>query len=508
VIVDTPGISDPNPLREKVTMDHLHRASAVLVLLNAAAPLAASDARFLSHTLIPVGFSKIVVAVNKVDGLDAADRRKVLEYIRGAMSRNVIEPLRAAGTPNALLDAISSAVPIPVSGLLALYAKTSGKFDGADYHGPRLEGRFGFRTYGEAWNMSGAPEIECALEDAILRNEGVATLLGPLRKAIGVIEQGRHVAEVRRADVEEKARDVLKSSEELERAKEDLKIALVKARSAGDRPALRVGDRVKDDFSLWETDLAGALNDLERDLEAEAKRQVDRLSVTDAASHEVAVRLNTTLNWTIREGFENELASRARAFLRRSGKDVAEFLRDELDGLLGGLGLNADAYIVDRVRFAPNIDLPSFESGFMPAIVDRPWYVKLFRPGQGRAELLRDVHDALAAWKAAALTSIKEFARGVQKRMMDEYVEPAIKEVGKSIQDRIAHIEREIAARSADAGNVKERLDGLRMERQEVEAILSRLRNATDSGATLLAALEGAATDGNNVARDQQPSRA
>jgi GTP-binding protein EngB required for normal cell division len=491
VIVDTPGISDPNPLREQVTREHLHKASAVLVLLNAAAPLSASDAQFLSHTLIPVGFSKIVVAINKMDNYDEVDRAKVTQYVREAMVRNVIAPLREAGVPRTLLDALAGMDPVPVSGLLALYARTKGCFRGADYKGPRLERKYGFQTYDEAWELSGAPEVERALANVVMRQDGVARVLLPLRKAIGVAEQCRSLLRRKCSDVAERSRNLSASRLELIQKLQELKLAAAKTKEAGARPARLVRDLVRRSTKEWATKVYDRVAQFIREVDTEADGIISGLSLTDVGSSERVTELNNELNWKLRTEFGDSILRDARMFLRDLGKETSDVLRDVLDGLLKDFGLTADMYVAERVRFASTLDVSGFEVSALPSFKDRPWYLKVFKPGQAREELRAEVRASLIEWQEGTRKVVDRFVADVERGFMEKYVEPAIAEVERAVQDRIRHIEDEMASREAASDDPSSRLEAIRLEREALETALAKVERVLKEGEAICAHIEG-----------------
>ena len=67
IIVDTPGINDPNEMRSRVTTEFISQSSAVLYLFYSAIPLGSADLDFIDKYLVGISASKIMFASAKCD---------------------------------------------------------------------------------------------------------------------------------------------------------------------------------------------------------------------------------------------------------------------------------------------------------------------------------------------------------------------------------------------------------------------------------------------------------
>jgi ribosome biogenesis GTPase A len=81
-IYDTPGVNDPNPIREEITFTFIPKSDAVILVLSATTPLAQSEIDFLKHRIYGSDISKVFFVVNFKDRLNSEeDERRMIEYI-------------------------------------------------------------------------------------------------------------------------------------------------------------------------------------------------------------------------------------------------------------------------------------------------------------------------------------------------------------------------------------------------------------------------------------------
>ncbi|MCF0039738.1 dynamin family protein [Dyadobacter fanqingshengii] len=73
IIVDTPGINDPNELRSRITTDFIHLSSAVVYLFAATMPLDIADFKFIDRYLFSIPSSKIIFALAQCDQAEHID---------------------------------------------------------------------------------------------------------------------------------------------------------------------------------------------------------------------------------------------------------------------------------------------------------------------------------------------------------------------------------------------------------------------------------------------------
>ncbi|MEM4218304.1 MAG: dynamin family protein, partial [Candidatus Methanomethylicaceae archaeon] len=90
VIVDSPGLNDPEIERMKVTMEFIDRADSVLYLLTATQAWKKSEKDFLEQKIFrKEDLDKIFFLVNFWDMVDPQEREDLLTYIRNEMRKSV-----------------------------------------------------------------------------------------------------------------------------------------------------------------------------------------------------------------------------------------------------------------------------------------------------------------------------------------------------------------------------------------------------------------------------------
>jgi GTPase SAR1 family protein len=82
IVVDAPGLNDPDTLRMKVTLDFLHQADAILYFLNAQQAWTRSQKEFLEETILArEDLDKLFLLLNYWDLIEQAEREDVLSYV-------------------------------------------------------------------------------------------------------------------------------------------------------------------------------------------------------------------------------------------------------------------------------------------------------------------------------------------------------------------------------------------------------------------------------------------
>jgi GTPase Era involved in 16S rRNA processing len=79
-LVDTPGIGSINPEHGEATRGFIHKADAVIFLINTDPVISASECNFL--TFLQDYVSRFLFVVTKIDRFDETERRESLDYTR------------------------------------------------------------------------------------------------------------------------------------------------------------------------------------------------------------------------------------------------------------------------------------------------------------------------------------------------------------------------------------------------------------------------------------------
>lgn len=82
VLVDTPGVNDLSRQRTDITYGFLPLADAAVIVLDAAAPVTRSESTFLTSTVLPTAFERLLFVLGKADRLDDEELDESLEGAR------------------------------------------------------------------------------------------------------------------------------------------------------------------------------------------------------------------------------------------------------------------------------------------------------------------------------------------------------------------------------------------------------------------------------------------
>ena len=161
-VVDTPGINDPNPVRDRMTKEWIHRATAVVYVAYAMRAFDATDFNFIERYLIGIPGSKRLLAVNKVDV--ASDLDGVRRYVESL--RSSADPRVRAAVP----DRASTVFVSALGGLLASMLEQELALPTA-----LSDELLMHKSRGENWQDASAhciPQLRICMEERLLRNRG------------------------------------------------------------------------------------------------------------------------------------------------------------------------------------------------------------------------------------------------------------------------------------------------------------------------------------------------
>ena len=112
ILVDTPGVNDPDMWREEITYQYLATADAVIMLLDPMQPLSASEVEFLCSKILGQSIANLFFVVNKIDDVSFSDRLSAKKRIEEMLGK--------------YLGYDVSSTLFPVSSKQALQAKLNG----------------------------------------------------------------------------------------------------------------------------------------------------------------------------------------------------------------------------------------------------------------------------------------------------------------------------------------------------------------------------------------------
>lgn len=171
VLVDTPGVNDPEYWREEITYSYLAAADAVIMLLDPMQPLSTSEEEFLGQKILGQSIANLIFVVNKIDDVSADEREMALARIKKLLSKHV---------PNPVVYAVASK-----PALLAKIANNEGALRG-----------------------TGFPELEAGLLDFLARGRGGLLLRTRAHKAMNMLVAADEAIASRRGSLDKKREEV------------------------------------------------------------------------------------------------------------------------------------------------------------------------------------------------------------------------------------------------------------------------------------------------------------
>ena len=477
VFVDTPGLNDPVRSREEETNGYLAKASAVVLLLYAGAPFGAADAKILAQRLVPVGFEKIVIAINKMDTKHPDDRDKVTDYVSERI-HELTRMLEKEGIPPQLLQVLEGLEPVAVSSLVGLHARTEGMIADADHY-TRQFLRYGYpvdyavSTPDDAWQASGMPQLQDQVSQMVLQRDGKAALAQPLRKAIGATHSLRGQLEQAQREARGAARDRARSVDELRTELENLRAVIDRLESAVARRTATVYNELSGLASAFDEDTKGILTKSSRDLHKTGIREIRRRVKFPASQSDVQA-VENVLAWQVRsisDDVEREFF-RFRESLRVM---LPQLLGDQLDALQDEVGLEADAHLIDATRYVRNLQVPDFDSGAIGTFDDIGFWKTLFAPGAARADLEGKLAEMIDEWKLSRKTALGNYVENVAEQVNERYAVPAMNEVRRLAQVRQVRLVEEIEVKEGRIREETGRDEVLRLESQALAEALAEL---------------------------------
>lgn len=88
LVVDTPGLNDPNIVRSQKTLDFIKSSTAVIMLFYAQNPLSRNDLEFIDEYLAYINSEKILFCVNKIDMIEEEEYGPIKNYIEVNIENN------------------------------------------------------------------------------------------------------------------------------------------------------------------------------------------------------------------------------------------------------------------------------------------------------------------------------------------------------------------------------------------------------------------------------------
>ena len=457
-----------------------------------------TDSEFLRERLLTAGIGKVILVVNKWDAIQEGPSADVRQYVRVELQR-LLDQLQSQEDPGTarFAEIMSVADVYPVSGQLALYARSRGGAGGEDvqFHWNRLSRRYalgpldalragdtGVAEQAEA--ASGILDLERGLDRFLMANRGVMLLTGPLDKAHAALRQSRRESESALSRLEEQSGD-------LDRATADLQSSL--QRIEAERAAVVRGlDRIDDHLAKTRAEVGQSLGAaLDRTLERRVEdlrkaygERIDAFGAVELAWSRAPVRtLNSDLKWAIRgvdKDIKDEVAGAFARLQERARGDLAEALRTQAPGARFSVDVELATVRINDAVFVP-AETPFREIEDMVGLWDS--LKTLGAPADARSLLKEALQDRLnelgtqwgghskdirRAFEAAPASACGAITARVRAQFADR--------VG-DLESAIDRSRCDLPAREADRGRIDGEIATLRRGQEAARHLLSKVES-------------------------------
>lgn len=474
--IDTPGTNDPDLVRERVTTEYLAQADAVVLVLYAGRPGDRQDVEFLSKALLPVGLSKLLLVMNKIDNVPAKERAEVQAYQHEVMAR-LIEGMVADGAcvPPGLREMLERPEGISlVSSLAALVARSNGTgVTQFNWYWKQMQSKLGVSELPEAEKCSGVLEFEKRLRDFLFENKGQHLLASPVHKLAALLGQVESSLKDRRRALETRRNAHDLSAEELDRRirtkegetrqrRASIELLIVKVRADFDRRL----------YAYVDQHLVGPgsiLDEGVKDIRNLLDEEVGKIGFRGKPDD-----LNRNISWRWKD-IVGSIEREREAFQQKEGgsggihQDVALQL-EKLD--FGEEGIRAIAQLMDR-RFDATEQVPVCSPS--PAVRLKAWR-KHNKHTEARNQSYEwitqrksEIERAVKQWQATVSGQVKTWLQGFV-----EVIQGGIEAELNELRGQRASLGQDISNRRRD---LEAQIERLERQGQKCTALQRRARD-------------------------------
>lgn len=428
VVVDTPGINDPNQIRAKLTEDWMKQADAVLYVTYAGQALSAPDVEFINKFMVHVATSHRLVAVNKVDSVtDERQLKSWLDNLRKSDSES-LQMVFASSTPTILVSALGGLLEKPVAPL----------DDDLTWYRDKLS-KIGFLDP----ERHGLGKLKAAIESRLVENKGASLLAAHHAKIDGVCVLVDNAIRSQLESLKQKMLDSSKSRDALEKERSRL------LDSNNEAEILR--DRFRSDLDV---NLQSVFRSLDKAIGDIRVRSADEVETKLAAKNSVkAVMLEGA--WVAKAELE-KACGKISECAEHEWNDLHTDLDRNLEGLksdlaaIAGLSIETIGLIIDRASLialgSVSLDQCGLGKDDLAVLAkDTQGGIKLFinemfSTSWGKDEVVAAFSHEIKEKIHVALNDRVKFARNSISTSLDNFRSSIQSEIAKAIEKRTESI--------------------------------------------------------------------
>jgi hypothetical protein len=428
VVVDTPGINDPNQIRAKLTEDWMRQADAVLYVTYAGQALSAPDVDFINRFMLHVASTHRLVAINKVDSVtDEAQLTRWLDNLRNSQSEE-LKQVFASTTPTILVSALGGLLENPIEPL----------DEDSKWYRAKLD-KAGFLNS----ERHGLGKLKAAIESRLVQNKGESLLVAHRAKVQDVCKLVDIAIRTELASLKQKMLDSSQSREALEKERGCL---------------LDSNNRAKKLYGQFRSDSDVKLQSVFRNLDkaiSDIRGQSAGVAESKLASKNTVKAVMEDTAWVAKDELEKACV-RFSECAEKKWDELHADLNRNLDSLksdlaaTAGLNIETIGLIIDRASLIAlggvSLEQCGLGKSDLDAVAQQSQGVflrfinGLFDTGMGKEAVVAAVSHEIKEKIHAALQDRMKFARGSISTSLDDFRSSIQTEIAKAIEKRAENI--------------------------------------------------------------------
>lgn len=359
ILVDTPGLNDPNPYRSQLTKDFIDKSSAVIYLLHSSQPLSKFDLWFIDNFLQYIPSEKILLVLSQCDTVDSENDIK--NYVTNTLMNQPSLKKR---------DLLNDKKVYPISTMAAIIAEksTDGRILSEDevFHQKRIPQHL-------LDNNGNLPELVSAINEHIMKDKGDGIIRSFKQKVksycndkiyemtseIGIVLDKIESLSLNQGDILSKKKKILELQRNLRTEFDQRKAKLSKItfdeKNKTIEKLCELRNKIKDDFELW------------------LQSQTSFQEVRDFTHYELKKLTERQIFAFFRTGFGKTFEDN----LKDYQDETKSLLKDITKEVLGSRWLHLFSPIIDfqAVRDEINISLEALERSYLAELKKKKWII-------------------------------------------------------------------------------------------------------------------------------------
>lgn len=459
-IADTPGVNDPNPIREDITKDWIHRAHAVVYVTYAGKAMNKSDIDFIDEYLMHVPSRCRLISVNKIDVPE--DRTSVEEWINNLRDEKRFRVLLGDEESNYFVCALG------------------GLIDRMERDGLKLSSEL--EEEAERLAMQGFLDSEChqieafqeSVGERLIQTRGESLLDAHVTYLDSVFELRERELRDHRAEQRELLDTLSKKQHELEAEIEKIESARVRISQLGERQKSDFQDKYSDQMSKLKSELNGINNGVIQEINSTLSRVKDHKIFYD-------------VGWEITSLLEDQ-EQKIYGNIKRCRERLQESLNDELDKVRRELeAAMEEEDVLTMSRISTIIDFSAYRHAqTLRSKIDKKIdKIDIKRVVKNKANIVQRILNTekginrireglVNDLSGAVRKGFKKVEANIEEQLREEF-EKAPESIHKEINRALSKKQRQLEQLKKDKDSMKERRKEVKGKLEDVQISIDRV---------------------------------